>query len=126
LDESGQPLDGEPRPGRRPSRIIVPVPASRKKASSSQTSLDLETYTDHALINEIRGYLDAWRALRNPADWGGATEVVIDGEGQIRVVLSLNAPLASPSPPKEDDGQVWTVSACKKKRWSLGRELRRD
>ena len=48
----------------------MPVPASRKKASTGQASLDLETYTENALINEIRGYLDALRALRNPADWG--------------------------------------------------------
>lgn len=70
LDKNGQPLDGEPRQGRRPSRFIVPVPASRKKASAGQASLDLETYTEYGLVNEIRGYLDAWRALRNPADWG--------------------------------------------------------
>ena len=70
LDERGQPLDGEPRQGRRPSRYIVPVPASRKKPSAKQASLDLETYTESALINEIRGYVDRWRALRNPIDWG--------------------------------------------------------
>ena len=70
LDPNGQPLEGEPRQGRRPSRFIVPVPASRKKASAAQASLDLETYTENALINEIRGYVDRWRSLRNPADWG--------------------------------------------------------
>ena len=70
LDQNGQPLEGEPRQGRRPSRFIVPVPASRKKASAGQASLDLETYTENALINEIRGYVDPWRSLRNPADWG--------------------------------------------------------
>jgi hypothetical protein len=70
LDDNGQPLEGAPRPGRRPSRLIVSVPASRKKASTAQPSFELETYTYHALINEIRGYLDSWRGLRNPADWG--------------------------------------------------------
>ena len=70
LDDTGQPLDGEPKQGRRPSRIIVPVPASRKQASSAQGALDLETSTVHALINEIRGYVERWRSLRNPADWG--------------------------------------------------------
>jgi hypothetical protein len=35
-----------------------------------QASLDLETYTENALINEIRSYVDRWRSLRNPADWG--------------------------------------------------------
>lgn len=57
LDQNGQPLDGEPMRGRRPSRFIVPVPASRKKASPVQAFLDLETYTENALINEIRGDL---------------------------------------------------------------------
>ena len=70
LDPNGQPLEGEPRKGRRPSRFIVPGPASRKKASAAQASLDLENYTENALINEIRGYVDPWRSLRNPADWG--------------------------------------------------------
>lgn len=69
LDDNGQPLPGDPRPGRRPSRFIVPVPASRKKAAKDQGTLDLETYTENALINEIRGYLDSWRALHNPSDW---------------------------------------------------------
>ncbi|HTV32895.1 MAG TPA: DEAD/DEAH box helicase family protein [Methylocella sp.] len=80
LDQNGQPLEGEPRPGRRPSRFIVPVPASRKKASAGQASLELETYTENALINEIRGYLDRWRALRNPADWGvtGVTQRLLE------------------------------------------------
>ena len=80
LDENGQPIEGEPRPGRRPSRFIVPVPASRKKAIGRQASLDLETYTENALINEIRGYVEPWRALRNPADWGvtGPTQRLLE------------------------------------------------
>jgi type III restriction enzyme len=70
LDDTGQPIEGEPITGRRPSKFIVPVPASRKKAAASQASLDLETYTENAKINEIRGYLAAWRAVPNPGDWG--------------------------------------------------------
>lgn len=70
LDDNGQPLEGEPIRGRRPSRFIVPVPASRKKASAAQATLDLETYTENALINEIRRYLAAWREIPNPSDWG--------------------------------------------------------
>lgn len=35
-----------------------------------QGTLDLETYTDNALINEIRGHVDAWRDLPGGADWG--------------------------------------------------------
>ena len=72
LDDNGQPLEGEPVKGRRPSKFIVPVPASRKKSAAAQASLDLETYTENALINEIRGYVSAWRAIPNPADWGVA------------------------------------------------------
>lgn len=70
LDDTGQPIEGQPIKGRRPSKFIVPVPASRKKASATQASLDLETYTENAKINEIRGYVDAWRGVPNPADWG--------------------------------------------------------
>jgi len=70
LDDSGQPVEGEPIEGRRPSKFIVPVPASRKKAVAEQASLDLETYTENAKINEIRGYVDAWRVVPNPVDWG--------------------------------------------------------
>lgn len=70
LDDTGQPVEGEPIGGRRPSKFIVPVPASRKKAAAAQASLDLETYTENAKINEIRGYLDTWRAIPNPVDWG--------------------------------------------------------
>jgi len=56
----------------------------------------------------------AVRAAKN----AGAAEVGIDSEGQIRVVLSLDAPVVSHSPPK-DDGHVWTMSVPgKKKRWS--------
>lgn len=72
LDDTGQPIEGEPIRGRRPSKFVVPVPASRKKSAAAQASLDLETYTENAKINEIRGYVDAWRAIPNPADWGVA------------------------------------------------------
>ena len=80
LDKNGQPLEEEPRQGRRPSRFIVPVPASRKKTTAGQASLELETYSENALINEIRGYVDRWRALRNPADWGvtGVTQRLLE------------------------------------------------
>ena len=66
LDANGQLIDVDIRLGRRPSCFIAPVPASRKRTSAGQASLDLETYTENALINQIRGYLASWRALRNP------------------------------------------------------------
>ncbi len=70
LDDHGQPLDQPAVPGRRPSRFIVPVPKSRKSPSAAQGALDLETYSENSLINEIRGYVETWRKIANPADWG--------------------------------------------------------
>lgn len=80
LDEFGQPLDQQAVLGRRTSKLIVPVPKSRKVAASAQATLDLETYTPNSLINEIRGYVDAWRKIPNPADWGvtPATACLLD------------------------------------------------
>lgn len=70
LDDHGQPLDQPPVQGRRPSKFVVPVPKSRKKASAAQGMLDLESYTENALINEIRSYVGAWRDIPNASDWG--------------------------------------------------------
>jgi type III restriction enzyme len=70
LDEHGQPLDLPPAQGRRESKFIVPVPKSRKRQAPAQGMLDLESYTDNALINEIRSHVDAWRNIPNAADWG--------------------------------------------------------
>lgn len=69
LDDNGQPLEGEPTQGRRPSRFIIPVPASRKKIAAQQASLGLETYEENALINDIRRYVDEWRRQPDPAKW---------------------------------------------------------
>lgn len=38
LDDNGQPLPGAPLAGRRPSRFIVPVPTSRKRAAVVDSS----------------------------------------------------------------------------------------
>ena len=80
LDADGQPLDLPPVPGRRRSELITPVPKPRKKQrKSGQASFvmpdahDLSTadqeYNPTPIINEIRSYVAAWRALPNPADW---------------------------------------------------------
>jgi type III restriction enzyme len=70
LDEHGQPLDLAPVEGRRPSRFIVSVPAARRRGAAAQGALPLETYSDSAIVNEIRGHVDAWRDLPGGADWG--------------------------------------------------------
>ncbi len=70
LDEHGQPLGLPPVEGRRPSKFIVPVPQARRRIAAAQGTLDLETYDDNAIINEIRSHIDAWRDLPGGADWG--------------------------------------------------------
>ena len=77
LGEDGQPLDLPPTRGRRPSKYLVPVPPGRRAKSPGQGTLELDAsgkasgkYTQNALVNEIRGHLESWRALPNPNDWG--------------------------------------------------------
>ncbi len=79
LSASGEPLDHPPIEGRRRSEYIAPVPKSRRSKGSAQkqTSLDLDQQDANAarynlskLINEIRGHVESWRRLPNPADWG--------------------------------------------------------
>lgn len=80
LDPSGQPLDEEPRQGRRASQFITPVPRPRAAKGSSQRGLDFgndggasndkQRYDPHPIINDIRGQLSSWRQLPNPTDWG--------------------------------------------------------
>ena len=80
LGEDGQPLDQEPIFGRRPSTYVAPVPMARRRKGAGmrdQQELALDTrdaagqaYSLSNIINEIRSYLAAWRALPNPNDWG--------------------------------------------------------
>lgn len=69
LDGHGQPLGLPPVEGRRPSKFVVPVPRARRRGGAQQATLDLETYDDNALINEIRQRVGDWRDLA-AADWG--------------------------------------------------------
>ena len=81
LDADGQPLDLPPVNGRRRSELITPVPKPRKKQTKAgqaafvlQEAQDLSTaaqeYDVNGFINEIRGHVETWRAIPNPADWG--------------------------------------------------------
>lgn len=77
LDDDGQPLNAEPIVGRRRSRYMVPVPKSRKhrpREQQEELGLDVEgataTYNPSVIVNEIRSYLEAWRSLPDPHDWG--------------------------------------------------------
>lgn len=83
LDADGQPtnvlIDS-----RRRSDLITPVPKAKKrkapKGPTAQVELDLsasdeglstteQKYDPTPIINELRGYVDTWRALPNPQQW---------------------------------------------------------
>ncbi len=81
LDSDGQPLEQEPVPGRRPCDFITPVPKPKRKSGKSvQASLifaddqgltdENQEYNPKPIINEIRLYVAAWRALPSDRDWG--------------------------------------------------------
>ena len=81
LDANGQPQGLPPVNSRRKSAEITPI-LTHKKRRPGQEDADaglFETattrdargqgYAVHQLVNEIRGHLETWRALKNPADW---------------------------------------------------------
>ena len=84
LDADGQPTNALIG-SRRRSDLITPVPkAKKRKAVNAQTraqvELDLgaddeglstaeQKYDPTPIINELRGYVDTWRALPNPQQW---------------------------------------------------------
>lgn len=77
LDDQGQPLDHAPLPGRRRSKYLTPVPRARRRRGAEQSELSFHTqegepgtYNENSVVNEIRTYLESWRSLPNPNDWG--------------------------------------------------------
>jgi type III restriction enzyme len=78
-DESHQPTQhviGQ----RRRADFIMPIPKSKKrKAASAQAgfvfdegkglSTEKQQYDAISIINEVRGHVEAWRALTNPSQW---------------------------------------------------------
>lgn len=83
LDKDGQPTE-KLLEHRRRAEFISPIPkAKKKKKKAQQGELDIagddvvsdarQKY-DQAIINELRGRVDAWRELKNPADWGVTPE----------------------------------------------------
>ena len=82
-------LDGQPTnqiiPSRRRSDFYSPVPKPKKqRQNSKQSSLtfqdaqgitsDEQEYNPTPIINEIRTYVEKWRSLPNPNDWGVTPE----------------------------------------------------
>jgi type III restriction enzyme len=79
LDSDGQPT-GQEAEGRRKASFVTPIPAPTKKARG-QTALQLgaeqkddQQYLIASAINDIRAYVDEWRARPNPATWGVTPE----------------------------------------------------
>jgi type III restriction enzyme len=76
LDETGQPTRVIIE-ARRRAEFVTPIPTPRKqKGAKRQSSLIFDATLStqdqlyhSAIINGVRAEVDAWRALRNPADW---------------------------------------------------------
>jgi type III restriction enzyme len=78
LDEAGQPTQ-KIIENRRSAKFITPIPKPKKhKAAPAQTgfvfdegkglSTKEQQYDPTSIINEVRGYVDAWRQL-SPGQW---------------------------------------------------------
>ncbi|HWI25760.1 MAG TPA: DEAD/DEAH box helicase family protein [Stellaceae bacterium] len=79
LDEAHQPTQ-RIIDRRRPADFITPIPKPKKrKAAAGQAgfvfdegkglSTEKQQYDPTSIINEVRGYVEAWRALPNPSQW---------------------------------------------------------
>lgn len=79
LDSDGQPTQVV-KNERRKAEFITPVPKPRRRrGSNDQGSLAFDEgkglsdqkqqYDPTPIINELRHYIDEWRALKNPNDW---------------------------------------------------------
>ncbi len=77
LDSSGQPTQDIVE-SRRRADFVTPIPKPKKrKRGAEQDELDFgnslgdaaQKYDPTSIINEVRGYVDAWRLLPNPSDW---------------------------------------------------------
>ena len=79
LDEAGQPTQ-QVLDYRRRAQFITPIPKPRKqkKAALQQgivfdegagISTAAQEYDPTSIINEVRGAVDTWRSLPNPAQW---------------------------------------------------------
>jgi type III restriction enzyme len=72
LDEAGQPTQ-KTIEARRSAKFITPIPKPKKHKPTAQTgfvfdegkglSTKEQQYDPTSIINEVRGYVDAWRQL---------------------------------------------------------------
>jgi type III restriction enzyme len=78
LDETGQPTQKVIEQRRR-AKFITPIPKPKKRKAATQKgfvfdegkglSTKEQQYDPTSIINEVRGYVDTWRALPNPNQW---------------------------------------------------------
>src|SRR5437868_6982803 len=78
LDSQGQPTQRIIETRRR-AEFITPIPKPRKQKRAAQQqiifnegaglSTEKQQYDPTSIINELRHYVDQWRALPNPSDW---------------------------------------------------------
>ncbi len=81
LDETGQPTQ-KTLEMRRRAQFITPIPKPKKRKSATKStqqafvfddgkglSTKQQQYDPTSIINQVRGHVDAWRALPNPSQW---------------------------------------------------------
>jgi len=78
LDELGQPTQ-KIIEQRRSAKFVTPIPKPKKHKASAQKgfvfeegkglSSERQQYDPTSIINEVRSYVDIWRALPNPSQW---------------------------------------------------------
>ena len=79
LDDTGQPTQ-QIEVSRRRAQFITPIPKPKKQKKSPKQegfvfdegeglSTKAQQYDATSIINEVRGHVDSWRALPNPAQW---------------------------------------------------------
>ena len=78
LDDAGQPTQRVIE-RRRSAKFITPIPKPKKRKVGVQSgfvfdeglglSTKEQSYDPTSIINEVRGYVDAWRGLPTPSQW---------------------------------------------------------
>src|SRR4030081_486402 len=78
LDEDGQPTQ-KIIELRRGAKFITPIPKPKNRKAAAQAgfvfdegkglSTKEQQYDPTSIINEVRGHVDAWRALPNANQW---------------------------------------------------------
>ena len=78
LDDEGQPTEKIVE-ARRRAKFVTPIPKPKKRRNVKQAQLVFDEgkglsteelqYDPTSIINELRGYVDEWRALPNPSSW---------------------------------------------------------